>query len=77
MNHHQDGYTVSEGLVTAVLKGIVVSIISIGAYMVIWGINDARFKSSVQTDLEWIKERVGEIGKDQDEHEARKHDAFD
>ena len=72
-----EAYRIPAPLVHNILKSIVGAFIFIGGYMVVWGINDAAFKSKVLTELSWMKSRVSEIGEDQDEHEARKHDAYE
>ena len=70
-------YNIPAPLVHNILRSIVTAIVFLGGYMVVWGINDASFKSQVLTELGWMKDRVVEIGDDQDEHEQRKHDAYD
>ena len=68
-----DGYVIPAPLVHRVLWAIVVAIVTVGAYMVAWGFNDAAFKSRVLTELSYLKERVVEIGEDQDRHELKAH----
>lgn len=68
-----DGYTIPAPLVHKLLLCIVTSILGIGGYMVLWGVNDAKFKARVLTELQYLKERVVEIGEDQDKHEHEVH----
>jgi hypothetical protein len=70
-------YSVPAPLVHNILKSVVGAILILGGYMVVWGINDATFKATVITKLTFIDARITEIGKDQDQHEARKHDAVE
>ena len=68
-----DGYVVPAPLLHKVLVGILTCIIFIGGYMVAWAYTDATFKSRVLTEMEFLRERVVEIGEDQDDHENRMH----
>ena len=65
----ENGYLIPGQLMHRLILSILVAIISIGGYMVTWGINDAAFKAQVLTELGWMKERVVEIGDDLDKHE--------
>ena len=65
-----DGYVVPAPLMHRIMVAVLSSIIIIGGYMVMWAYNDAAFKSRMLTEMQFLKDRVVEIGEDQDEHEA-------
>jgi hypothetical protein len=68
-----NGYLIPGALMHRLILSIIVAIVTIGGYMVAWGIADAGFKAKVLTEMIYIKDRVKELGKDQDEHESEKH----
>ena len=68
-----NGYLIPGALMHRLILSIIVAIVTIGGYMVAWGIADAGFKARVLTELVFFKERLHEIGKDQDEHEREDH----
>ena len=42
-----EAYQIEKGLVHKLILSIIGSILGVGAYMVVWGINDAAFKAKV------------------------------
>jgi hypothetical protein len=66
-------YQIPRELVNRCIFSIIFGVVTIAGYMVMWGVNDAAFKSKVLTELQYLRERVVEIGEDQDEHE-KDHD---
>ena len=65
----QGGYFIPAKVVNGLIIAIFTSLFTIGGYMVVWGLNDAAFKSRVLTELGYLKARVIEIGDDMDDHE--------
>jgi hypothetical protein len=73
MEDARQTYRIDAKLVNRLITSAITSIIVIGGYMLVWGLNDARFKSRVLIELSYLKERVIEIGEDQDAHEHEMH----
>lgn len=51
-------YKLPIGIVNKLLYGIITSIVVIGAYMIVWGYNDAQFKSGLMTRVSKIEDLV-------------------
>ena len=73
MTTNTNTYAIPAALINKLIWSIIIGIVTIGGYMVAWGINDAKFKVQVITELQYLKERVVEIGEDQDRHEHEDH----
>ena len=51
-------YQIDSGLVHKLIWTIIAAILSIGGYMVVWAINDSRFKQEVRTTLVHINRHI-------------------
>ena len=54
-------YVISAPLVHKLIMSIIGGIVAIGAYMVIWALNDTEWKATITTRLEALREDVAEI----------------
>ena len=57
-NGDSDGYLIPGSLMHKLITSVVIAIVTIGGYMVAWGISDARHKATLNARLEYLEDLV-------------------
>ena len=67
----KDGYFVPASLVNKLIIAIFGSLVAVGGYMIVWAINDARWKAGQDANISGLRDEIGNLEQDIEDIDER------